>query len=111
MARSLLAWVACCLLVAAAGCTMCANTYDECGPMATGRCGDECGSNARAGSILSGGPMPMSTADASAGQALPATEGRPAPLVQPGGPAGDAQSLPTQGWKSGKPSEVPPRGP
>ena len=110
MARSLLAWIACWSLVAAAGCTMCANTYDECGPVANGRCADGCGSDVRAGSILSGGPVPMGASDALAGQALPATEGGPRPIMQPYRPAGDAQGLPTQGWKSGKPAEIPQRG-
>jgi hypothetical protein len=110
MARSLLAWIACFSLVAAAGCTMCANTYDECGPMTNGRCADGCGSDVRAGSILSGGPIPTSAPDALAGQALPAIGGAPAPVLQPSRPSGDAQGLPTQGWKSSKPAKVSQRG-
>jgi hypothetical protein len=111
MARSPLAWIACCSLVAAAGCTMCASTYDDCGPMANGRCADGCGSDVRAGSILSGGPVPMGAPDALAGHALPATGAGPTPVMQPYTPAGDAQDLPTHGWKSSKPAEVPQRGP
>jgi hypothetical protein len=53
MSRSLLLYIPLGLLVVAAGCTMCANSYDECGPTFTGRCPQQCKSTARAGSILS----------------------------------------------------------
>jgi hypothetical protein len=48
---------------------MCANSYDECGPTIRGRCPQQCKSNARAGSILSGAQYP-SDEDAVVGEEL-----------------------------------------
>ena len=111
MSRSLIAWIACCWLVATAGCTMCANTFDECGPTANCQCAGGCGSDVRAGSILSGAALPMGDPEAMAGQALPPTEMPAGPVTQPKRSTVEAQGLPTQGWKSSKPGETPQRAP
>lgn len=47
-------WTAIGLLSLAAGCSMCANPYDECGPTAQSGNGARCCPTARAGSILAG---------------------------------------------------------
>ena len=46
------------LVVAAAGCRMCASPYDYCSPTFTGECAQGCLPNAREGSILSHGIQP-----------------------------------------------------
>jgi len=53
----MVAWIALALLAATVGCRICSSPYDYCGPTFTGECGEECCSNARAGSIFSGQMM------------------------------------------------------
>jgi hypothetical protein len=57
MLRTLLACAVVTLVAATAGCRMCAHPYDYCGPTFTGEGCQECTSDARAGSILSPGPV------------------------------------------------------
>ena len=56
MARMILAFSVIALMATTAGCRMCADPYDYCGPLFTGDCcGPPCAPYDRAGSILSGG--------------------------------------------------------
>jgi len=59
MSRSLIAWVGLGLLILGAGCRMCAHSYDYCGPLFSGKCGEQCDPRYRAGSILSGTVLPV----------------------------------------------------
>ncbi len=95
-------WFACFavgLLAAAAGCTMCANPYDECGPMSKGRNGGQCRGTARAGSILSAPTDSSMIVPSSAVEQMPTQEkllpgpdskappsGTPTPAPQKPGP-------------------------
>ena len=58
MARTLGAWITIGLVAMAAGCRMCDNPYDYCGPTFVGGCYQQCCPTARAGSILSGTVSP-----------------------------------------------------
>jgi len=112
MSRSLLLWIPLGLLVIAAGCTMCANTYDECGPTLTGGCPQQCKSTARAGSILSGDLYPsddytttreeMSPGDLGQvpGKVLSITDRKADKPAITAPPTGDLSSPETGGWKS-----------
>ena len=55
MSRASSVWILIALVCLAAGCTMCASTFDECGPTATGGCGRQCGSTVRARPFPLGG--------------------------------------------------------
>jgi hypothetical protein len=54
MRRALIVWSGIGLLLAAAGCTMCAHPYDYCGPVTDGCCGCSCDTRVRTASVLSG---------------------------------------------------------
>jgi hypothetical protein len=54
MRRAVIAWAGIGLLLLAAGCTMCAGTYDYCGPVVDGSCNCPCDTRVRTGSILGG---------------------------------------------------------
>lgn len=119
MSRRSLLWVPIGLLVVAAGCTMCANTYDECGPTFTAGCSQQCRSTARAGSILSDGPslaeepvLAPEAASAAGGANVPGkvmtitdrkVEGPTAAPRSAGEPSGPE----TGGWKSRSGVRVP----
>ena len=57
------------LLAGSTGCRMCAHPFDYCGPTFTGGCGEPCGCDVRAGSILSGGKV--TTAEMSEAPLMP----------------------------------------
>jgi len=100
MPRSLLASLVVFALTLPIGCRMCANPYDECGPMSGGTCSATCDSNARAGSVLSGVSNAITpdewTEPQRAGSQTPAT--RPPQIKSP--PA--KETPPSEGWKSSK---------
>jgi len=105
MPRSVFVWIAAYCLSAAAGCTMCANTYDECGPVYGDGCSCQCGSNGRAGSVLSGGGAPM-VGDAGEVPGTPAVSSDRA--VEPGQPAKRADNvspIPAEKWRTSKAAE------
>ncbi len=86
-----LTWIPVGLLAFATGCAMCANPYDQCGPLADTTCGDACQPGFRAGSILSA-PVGLSVVGPPVEGELVEPEpsavpspARPAPAV-PGGP-------------------------
>jgi len=54
MRRAVIVWAGLGLLLAAAGCTMCAHPYDYCGPVVDGSCACPCDTRVRTGSVLSG---------------------------------------------------------
>jgi hypothetical protein len=84
---------------------MCANPYDECGPMSGHGCSQECGSNVRAGSILSGGPVAAADAGEWSGPITSsAGDSTVVPAQQPKTPA-KTESPPAEGWKSSKSAE------
>lgn len=100
MPRSLFVWIAASCLLGFAGCSMCANTYDECGPTCGGGCGSTCGMEGRAGSLLSGGDPMIDSADFQSQAVLPRDK-----IASPRGPTQPTDKLapiPSEGWKSSK---------
>lgn len=99
-------------LTAAAGCTMCANPYDQCGPLDRGGCAEQCGSRPRAGSILSSAPSdvvadPQIAPDHVGSSALDQQVDEP---IQPPVAAQAPSSAREDGWKPSaqqKPSSRP----
>lgn len=72
MSRTIVALSVVLLIAALAGCRMCADLYDDCGPLFTGEsCGPPCGAWDRSGSILSGGSE-VCGCDSCGHQAMPA---------------------------------------
>lgn len=121
MTRSWVAWITVALAALTAGCTMCANPYDECGPVFSGGCPQQCSSTARAGSILSAPstPPPASIAAAAVPKAgdtqiLSVTDGKvnaseAAPTPQPTASRGGRPTpMPAaDGWKANQPRRAP----
>ncbi len=119
MSRSLLLWIPLALLVAATGCTMCANSYDECGPIFRGGCPQQCKSNARAGSILSGvqyssdedtivgEELSSGGVDQLPGKVLSVTDKKAERPTLAAPPAGAASSPESGAWKSKSPAKTP----
>ena len=101
MARAWMAWIAI-GLATAAGCTMCPNPYDECGPLANGECPHQCKSSPRAGSILSGAALHPATRDESTpGQVISVTDQKLETPLQPPETAisPPVPNQPVDGWK------------
>jgi len=120
MSRASFRWIPLGLLVVAAGCTMCASTYDECGPTFAGGYGQQCRPYGRAGSNLSGGDQAVSEEPTVAEEPMPPDGYEPAPRkvlsvtdrkveqsAQPARPAGDASQSGENGWKSKAPTRAP----
>ena len=74
MSRVAIASLMLALVVAAAGCRMCASPYDYCSPTFGGQCGEPCSPTARSGSILSGSVAPTPTDQQLLSQAIPHDE-------------------------------------
>ena len=119
MSRASLVWIPLGLLMIAAGCTMCASPYDECGPTVGGGCPQQCWSNARAGSILSGQPaydgQPTMAAESAQlgnsgrvpGKVLSVTDRKAEQSAQGTPSAGASLSPETGGWRSTGTTKTP----
>ena len=119
MSRSLLLCIPLALLVAATGCTMCANSYDECGPTFRGGRPQQCKSNARAGSILSGAQYPSDEdavvgeelssggVDQLPGKVLSVTDKKAERPTLATPPAGAVPTPEAGAWKSKAPAKTP----
>lgn len=109
MPRSLLACIVASCLAVSAGCRMCANPYDECGPMSGHGCSRECGSSVRAGSVLSGQVAPVADdGEWTEPIAIP-SDATEAPTRQSKSPSKTGVP-PAEGWKSSKAAEPPKSG-
>jgi hypothetical protein len=106
MRRSLFAGLACCLLLASAGCTMCAHNYDECGPTANGNCPQQCGTDVRAGSILSAAPAVAAGIDEMGSQPLPPSDETAKATVRPKQSTADTRTLASRELKTSRPAEL-----
>ena len=119
MSRSRFVWIPAGLLLIAAGCTMCANSYDECGPTFRGGCPQECRSHARAGSILSGvqhladdesvvdEEVSSGGLDQVPGKVLSITDQKAERVTRPTPSAGAATSPEAGAWKSKAAAKTP----
>jgi hypothetical protein len=111
LSRSILTWAAASLLLLAAGCTMCAHPYDNCGPVfIEGDC-TNCNPLARMNSIFMPGGVqtqgvPVETQQAAAAPAQAAQQGggeRVPVIVGPGNQQQPAQPLPPRPGRSNQP--------
>jgi len=100
MSRLPFAWIAAFGLLGFAGCSMCANTYDECGPTWGGGCGHTCGMEGRAGSVLSGGDPMVDSGESSGQTAVQVDKTVGAPGLKP--PTGQLAPIPAEGWKASR---------
>ncbi|MGQ9576716.1 MAG: hypothetical protein ACUVUC_15520 [Thermoguttaceae bacterium] len=116
MSPTRFSWIAGCLILAAAGCRMCAHPYDECGPTFFGGHPAQCMSTARAGSILSGRialseeqgwPAEAGEVPGQAGPVIDTEVDQPPEPAQPGVEISSPQP---GGWRpASKPVKGPPK--
>ena len=110
MSRHLFAWIGTLAVLVFSGCTMCASTFDQCGPTLDSACPGQCGSSSRAGSVLSTVPAGADQyVEVVGGETSGGTPGQKSvqPVGSPNWRSEHGDTAPTEGWKASKPGQAP----
>lgn len=111
MSRYVPNWLGPLAVLVLTGCTMCASTFDQCGPMFDNACPGGCESNSRAGSVLSAAPAGSDQFVEVVGDDAAAVAPEQKKVRSPASsnlPPIQSVAPPTEGWKASKPGQSPP---